>query len=45
VNNNALIKMQVDRVTRHTVGYRDCYKLFAEFPAQTTFGDIQPAFE
>ena len=29
----------------HTAGYRDGYKLFAEFPAQTTFGDIQPAFE
>jgi hypothetical protein len=29
----------------HTAGYRDGYKLFAEFPAQTTFGDIQPVFE
>jgi hypothetical protein len=29
----------------HTAGYSDGYKLFAEFPAQTTFGDIHPVFE
>ena len=29
----------------HTAGYREGYKLFAEFPAQTTFGDIRPVFE
>lgn len=29
----------------HTAAYADGYKLFAEFPRQTTFGDIRPAFE
>jgi hypothetical protein len=29
----------------HTAAYRDGAKLFAEFPAQTTFGDIRPALE
>ena len=29
----------------HTAGYPDGYRLFAEFPAQTSFGDIAPAFE
>jgi hypothetical protein len=29
----------------HTAGYREGYKLFAEFPAQTTFGDIRPVLE
>jgi hypothetical protein len=29
----------------HTAGYRPGYKLFAEFPSQTTFGDIRPVFE
>jgi hypothetical protein len=29
----------------HTAGYHPGYKLFAEFPAQTTFGDIRPVFE
>jgi hypothetical protein len=29
----------------HTAGYPDGYRLFAEFPAQTSFGDIRPAFE
>jgi hypothetical protein len=29
----------------HTAGYNPGYKLFAEFPAQTTFGDIRPVFE
>jgi hypothetical protein len=29
----------------HTAGYREGYKLFAEFPSQTTFGDIRPMFE
>jgi hypothetical protein len=29
----------------HTAGYRPGCKLFAEFPAQTTFGDNRPMFE
>jgi hypothetical protein len=29
----------------HTAGYNDRAKLFSEFPSQTTFGDIRPAFE
>ena len=29
----------------HTAAYPAGYKLFAEFPAQTTFGDIRPVFE
>ncbi|MFB3892767.1 MAG: hypothetical protein ACE15C_12170 [Phycisphaerae bacterium] len=29
----------------HTAAYPDGEKLFAEFPRQTTFGDIHPAFE
>lgn len=29
----------------HTAAYAEGYKLFAEFPSQTTFGDIRPAFE
>jgi hypothetical protein len=29
----------------HTAGYPEGYKLFTEFPAQTTFGDIQPVFD
>jgi hypothetical protein len=29
----------------HTAGYREGYKLFSEFPSQTTFGDIRPVFE
>ena len=29
----------------HTAGYHPGYKLFAEFPAQTSFGDIRPVFE
>jgi hypothetical protein len=29
----------------HTAGYREGCKLFAEFPAQTTFGDIRPVLE
>ncbi|MCE5230371.1 hypothetical protein LLG95_12370 [bacterium] len=29
----------------HTAAYADGYRLFAEFPRQTTFGDIRPAFE
>ena len=29
----------------HTAVYPDGYKLFFEFPAQTSFGDIKPVFE
>ena len=29
----------------HSAPYRDGYRLFAEFPIQTTFGDIRPVFE
>jgi hypothetical protein len=29
----------------HTAAYRDGYPLFAEFPTQTSFGDIKPVFD
>jgi hypothetical protein len=29
----------------HSAGYPDGFRLFAEFPRQTSFGDIHPAFE
>ena len=28
----------------HTAAYRDGYALFAEFPTQTSFGDVRPVF-
>ena len=29
----------------HTAVYPDGYRLFFEFPSQTSFGDIRPVFE
>jgi hypothetical protein len=29
----------------HTAAYPDGYRLFSEFPQQTSFGDIHPEFE
>ena len=37
--------MSGQTVLFHTAVYPDGYKLFFEFPAQTSFGDIKPVFE
>jgi len=29
----------------HTAAYPEGYKLFFEFPRQTSFGDVHPVFE